>query len=132
MQSWWASRADLRALVADGRLHHVEAPEDTPLPYLTFFLVAEPEREGRTTAYYHLDSAIQISAHAATDDAAAALRDAVRDGLQSAPLSVGGDRVWYCLPGSQQLGIGDGRGPNGSDCWMATVDVAIPWQKNLG
>ncbi len=130
LSAWWAAQTALQAQVADGKLWHVEAPETTDLPYLTYFAVSEPEGP-RSTAYYMLEPTIQISAHASTDSAAAVLRNAVRDAIQSAVLQVGPNTAWYCLPGGQQLTIGEGRGPNGSDCWMATVDVDIPFQKNI-
>ena len=98
------------------------------MPYLTFFLISEPEKDGRTTAYYILDAALQFSAHAATDAQAASLRNSVRDAIAGATLSVEGNPVWYCLPGGQQLTVGEGRGPNGLDCWIATVDVSLPYQ----
>lgn len=128
VQNWFRSRSDLAALFADGRLHHLEAPEDTPLPYLTFFAVAEPETE-RTTGYYFIGSEVQFSAHAATDAEAADLRDAVRNAIDHETIVIDGKTAWYALPGAQQLLIGEGRGPNGSDCWMGTVDVSMPWQR---
>lgn len=128
VQLWWADQPALQALTSDGKLWLVEAPEDTALPYLTLLPVAEPESPDRTTGYYFLASTFQISAHDQVPELAVNLRNSVRDAIQGAALLVGGKAVWYCLPGTQHLMIGEGRGPNGSDCWMATVDVDAPWQ----
>jgi hypothetical protein len=130
IQSWWKTRTDLAALLSDGRLHHVEAPEETELPYLTFFLVSLAEKD-RTTAYYFADCTIQFSAHATTDLDAALLRNAIRAAVLNVPLAIDGNPVWYVLPGSEQLMEGEGRGPNGQDCWIATVDVETVFQRDL-
>jgi hypothetical protein len=127
--AWWAGQSSLHPLVSDGRIWHVQASEGVPLPYLTYFVVSESERPGRTTGYYHLDALVQISAHAETDVAAAAIRDAVRDAIEDARLVVEGSPVMWCLPGDQRLMIGDGKGPDGTDCWIGAVEVSAPWQK---
>lgn len=131
LKGWWASSPDLQALTSDGLLWHVEAPEGVDLPYVTFFTVAETERDDRTTGYAYLDSVVQFSAHAETDVEAEAIRKAVRAALKSASLSVNGSPAWYCLPGGQSLSRGEGFGPHGSDCWVATVDATIPWRADL-
>jgi hypothetical protein len=129
IQAWWQSRADLRALTSDGKLWHVKASEDVGLPYVVFFAVAEPESD-RTTAYAVMDAVVQFNAFAELDADAAALRNAIRDAVRDAPLSVGGDRARHVLPAGQMLTIGEGAGPEGTDCWMASIEVEIPWERH--
>lgn len=129
IQAWWQSRVDLQALTSDGKLWHVKASEDVGLPYVVFFAVAEPESD-RTTAYAVMDAVVQFNAFAELDADAAALRNAIRDAVRDAPLSVGGDRARHVLPAGQMLTIGEGAGPEGTDCWMASIEVEIPWERH--
>jgi hypothetical protein len=128
--AWWAARADLRAMTSDGRLWHAEAPEGVGLPYATYDVTAQPERPGRTTGYYLLDAEATFAAHAATDAQASAIRRAIRDAIDEAVLTVEGGPSWACRPGDQWVGIANGLGPEGSDCWRATVNVSITTQRN--
>jgi hypothetical protein len=126
LQAWWQSRADLRALTADGQLHHFEAPENTELPYATFFLVSDPA-ETQTTGFALYRAAVQVNLHAITDAAAVSLGKAFRQAVRLAPLSVDGSAVLHVLPDGNGLEEGEGLGPNGQDCWIATEMLDIPF-----
>lgn len=125
LAAWWVAQSGLKALVSDGRLHHAEAPETTDEPYATCLLVAETERDGRTTDGLILDSLVQISVHAETDAQAVDIVQAVRQAVKTARLSVRGRAVQHVLAGGQTTGLGEGLGLDGRDCWVATLDVEI-------
>jgi hypothetical protein len=128
--AWWAAHPELSPLTSDGRLWHGAAPEGVALPYLVYLVTSGAERD-RTTAYYFLDCGATFSAYAETDVEAAAIRNEIRDAIRSdAAISDEGETPLHCLPGNQSLAIAQGKGPEGTDCWLATVEVSIPWQRN--
>lgn len=128
LMAWWADQTAIKATLGSPLLWHVEAPEGVRLPYVTYFLIAEPDLPGRTTSFYHLDALVQINAHAETDAAAADIRDAIRAAIEGAPLVIGGNPAWHVLPGDEFTAIGEGRGADGADCWVSGVEVSIPHQ----
>lgn len=126
VQAWWQGMPAMQALTADGKLWHRVAPEDTPLPYATVFLVSETP-EIWTTSYPFERSSVQINCHAATDSAARGLGLAIRAAIRGAPLVVGVQDVCHVLPDGCSIDIGEELGPGGRDCWVATEVFDIPW-----
>jgi hypothetical protein len=43
------------------------------------------------------------------------------------PLAIDGSAVMHVLPDGSGLEIGEGRGPRGADCWVATETLDIPF-----
>lgn len=126
--AWWDGTPAMSPLVSDGQLHHLSAPEGVQLPYATFFLVADPV-ESNTTGFQLKRSAVQINLHAATDLEAATIGLAVRDALTMAPLMVGDQTTAHVLPDGDGLEVGEGLGPDGRDCWIATETFDILWTR---
>lgn len=125
LQNWWLANGS--SYSSDGALWHLEAPETTGLPYVTYYLVSE-DCEDNTTGFQAYRSSVQFNAHAATGAAAWALAKALRQAIKGAPLIVGGNAVWHVLPDSMVAPqVGEGRGPDDSDCWIAGAVFDIPW-----
>lgn len=131
--SLWQLSPALQALTSDGRLWHKVAPEDTQLPYATFFLISEAPEMWTTAAPWKV-STVQFNLHAATDAEAIAMGLAVRSALgrspaqpSGAPLVIGGSDVVHCIQAGRSVDVGEGLSPEGRDCWVATETFEIPW-----
>ncbi len=133
VKTWWDATAAAQALTADGKLWLAPAPEDTPLPYATFFLVSQPI-ETWTTGYPLKRASVQVNLHAATAVEASGMAGALENLLgkalgqsSGAALVVGGSAVIHVLQDDFLLQQGEGLGPLGSDCWVAIVTFDIPF-----
>ena len=126
IQAWW--RVNGSSLTADSMLWHLEAPEDTRLPYCTIYIVAE-EADLRTTSLHSAwRSRVQINCHAQTSAASRAMAQTIRSSLNGAPLTINGLAVWHVTPTSLiPPQTGEGRGPDDSDCWISGVEFEIPY-----
>ncbi len=126
LQSWWDANGT--GYTADGALWHLEAPETTDLPYATFFLVSEEVELMTTGGGQSYRSHVQMNCHASTSGDAWALAKTLRSAIKGAPLVVGGNAVWHVRPDAMIAPVvGEGRGPDGQDCWIAGVTFDIPW-----
>lgn len=127
IHSWWAGTA-LPSLFPDGQLHHKVAPEDTPLPYLTFFKVSDVA-EQFTTAFALRRATVQFNVHSQTDTQAQNLADQISDSMRTlggntgAVLTVYGNLSLMVLPTSFGIDIGEGLGLNGADCWVCHFEA---------
>jgi hypothetical protein len=130
VQSWWVQMPQAQALTADGLLWYLQAPEATPLPYATFFLVSEID-ETWTTGYSVQRASVQVNFHANTASAARAVSKSFRRLIKYAPLHINSDLVMHVLPDGQGLQIGEGLAPDGQDCWMAYSTLDIPWTRPM-
>ena len=74
LQGWWLNQTSLQSLTSDGKLHHLQAPESTLLPYATYFKVSEVVEQW-TTAYGQRRSTVQFNLHAQTDVQAQIIAD---------------------------------------------------------
>lgn len=126
LQAWWAATPGVRATTSDGKLWHRTAPEGTPTPYATAFLVAEPA-DAQTTGYRLWRSAVQVNLHAATDAAARSMGRAVRGLLDRAPLAIGGVRALHVLADSSAVEMADDPGPAGEDVWIDMETFEVLW-----
>ena len=126
IESWWGAVGNQQVPTADGRLWHLSAPENTFLPYATFFLVSEVP-ETWTTSYAWKRGAVQINLHAATSQLARVAGKNLRAALKGAPLAIDGSAVMHVLPSGTTIVIGEGLAPRGKDCWIAAETFDIPW-----
>lgn len=124
----------LAALFSDGRLHHLQAPENTLLPYGTFFKVSDVV-EQFTTAYGLRRATLQINVHAETDSQAQAIADSLADQMRTlggnagAKLNIYGSTSLHVLPESFGIEIGEGLAPQGKDCWLCFFEIDVLYTK---
>jgi hypothetical protein len=126
LQAWWQGQPGMQALTSDGRLWHVEAPEDIRLPYATFFLVSDVA-EIWTTAYDWQRCSVQLNFHAPRVADARSMAKAFRVAVKGAPLTIDGSPVAHVLPDGETLEIGEGLGNDGQDCWIAAQVLDVPF-----
>lgn len=126
VEAWWNATAAVYSLTRDHKLWFLEAPENTLLPYATFFLVAQPV-ETWTTGFAFYRAGIQINLHCNTAARARSLAHQLRVAFKGAPLSVNNQTVCHVLPDGNTIQVGTGLGPGGKDCWVATETFDIPF-----
>ena len=124
IQTWFGEQAPLGA--SDGKLWLKVAPQESPLPYLTYFMVSDVP-ETWTTDYPLKRSKVQVNAHAVTAAEAQALGESFRSIFRGAPLIVGSGTVCHVLPNGSMIDVGEGLGPDGQDCWIASELFDIVW-----
>jgi hypothetical protein len=134
VQQWWLGQSTLQALFSDSQLHHKSAPEDTLLPYATYFKVSDVA-ETLNTAGQVRRASVQFSVHAQTDAQAQSIGDAFSDALntikQGAPISINvyGKNAMVSLPGESGINIGEGLAPGAEDCWVFHFTINVPYNK---
>ena len=124
IQTWW--QATQPGLSADGRVWFKVAPQESALPYATFFQVSDVVGTW-TTNYPFKQASVQFNFHAITAAAAEQLGESFRALFRGAPLIVGSGLVCHVLPNGSGIDIGEGLGPNGQDCWIAFELFDIAW-----
>jgi len=128
IEAYFAARADLKALLSDGKLWLDEAPQGTVLPYATFTRVSEV-MEDRTTAFRKFRAIVQFSLHHWTPKRAKDLCYAFETAFTGAPLVAFNTPVLHCLPGNPLSALGEGKGDRGRDCRIEMIEFEILYTK---
>ena len=134
VQQFFLTQAQLHAIVSDGKLHHKSAPEDTLLPYATYFKVSDTP-DTWTTAGPVRRAAVQLNIHHSTDAEAQAIAETFASTMNSIvqqaaiPIVIYGRNAMHVLPGELSIDVGEGLAPGGLDCWIASVVFDIPYTK---
>lgn len=124
----------LLGLLSDGQIHHVTAPEETLLPYATFFEVSDVP-VARTTVGLLRQATLQINVHASTDSQARSIADQLATAMDTilsgglVPILIYGRNALHSLAGEFGIEQGEGLGPDGQDCWICHFTLDIPYTK---
>lgn len=123
----WTGTAALAAL---GPLYFVEAEEGTALPYFTIMLVSR-DLDDQAGDLSVNRAVVQLSIHDRLPRLCESHAKKVRKAFHRAQLAIGSGANGHCLRGNEVVARGEGKAPEGKDCWMQMLDFEFLYSGSL-